>query len=149
MNQKDELSLQSEQLPTSVVRIEGAIESTDDLTRAERLTKLQDDSWVVHEVVTVWREQANSERDLRRTYAKALLAALFAEALFASTMFILLGCGVLTVSEWVANVFFAIVFGQIAAGVLAITRYLFPPGRGDVLIAELLRLRHSKERKNR
>ena len=71
------------------------------------------------------------------------------ETVFASVMFILIGCRVLSVPEWVANVFFVAVFGQISAGAVSITKYLFPPGKTDGIITHLLRLRRGLTRKGR
>lgn len=135
-------------LPASVAAITGTLTS-EDLERTERLTRMQDDSWVVHEVIQVWRQESESERGLRRMYATAMLIALCVETAFASLMFLLIGLSVLQTSTWVANVFFATVFGQVATGALAITKYLFPADRTDALLDRLVQVRTPRPPKRR
>lgn len=135
-------------LPASVVAIGGPL-TPDQLDTTERLTRLRDDSWVIHEAINVWRGQSDSERKLRKLYANAMLIALCMEITFASAMFILIGASVLTVSPWVANVFFGAVFTQVATGALGITKYLFPPGKTDQLFAGVLRLRELMSERKR
>jgi len=66
------LSGLSKAVGESVVAIEGPLTS-DRLDAAERLTRMRDDSLVVHEIIKVWRDQSDSERGLRKRYANVML----------------------------------------------------------------------------
>jgi hypothetical protein len=126
-------------LPEGVLAIDGPIQNSEQLESAERLQRLADESWALRKVIEAWTEQRRLERALRKRYANVVLATLLAEIAFAATVLILIGADTITLDKWVANVFFAAVFAQIAAGAHAILKYLFPPGYIDDPL-ELLRI---------
>lgn len=127
-------------LPEGVIAVEGPITNSDQLESTERLQRLADESWALRQVVQAWTAQRTLERSLRKRYANIVLTALLVEMTFAGIVLLLIGFNTVTLDKWVANVFFAAVFTQIAAGANAILKYLFPPGYVDDVPLELIRI---------
>lgn len=123
----DELRKHFDELASKIIEI-GSPVSSGDINVMERIQIAQDFSWVIRTVVTAWNLQQSQERRLRTFYANAILVALLVEVLFAFAAFLLIGLEWIKVEQWVANVFFLSVFGQIAGGAIGIIRYLFPSG---------------------
>jgi len=87
-------------------------------------------------MLIAWKDIQNDERRLRSRYAGWLLFGLFLELLIASSAFFLIGFRILTIDQWIANIFFVGVFGQVASMVSAVLRYLFPDKSN--LLSELI-----------
>lgn len=119
-------------LPKGILGIIGPITDAEQLESAERLQRLVDDSWALRQVVEAWTAQRTLERSLRQRYANIVLATLIVEIAFAGVVLILIGSAKITLDKWVANVFFAAVFAQIAAGAHSILEYLFPAGMSTI-----------------
>ena len=134
--------------PKAVVAIGDPLTS-EQLDAAERITAIQDESWALHEVIGAWRQQQDSERDLRRSYATWMFGALLVESAVASTIIFLLGFSKITLDRWVADVFFVAVFGQVATCLVTITKYLFPIGAGEKLLVTLLERRNPERPKRK
>ncbi len=72
------------------------------------------------------------------------MIALAVQAVVVNVAFVLLGLGALAVEPWTARVFILAVFGEIAALVLLVVKYLFTPS-GDTIL-KYLDERKPKER---
>jgi len=127
-------------LPAGVLGITSEIQP-EHLENARILQTMRDDSWALQAVVTAWKDERDLDRSLREKYAQATLLGLGVEIVFAIVSFFLIGSGCLKVDQWVANTFFVVVFMQIAAAAHAIIKYLFPAGRSDTMIADVLKMR--------
>lgn len=110
--------------------------------RELRLRQHLDDSWALHEIVSNWSQQQSSERVLRGVIAGSLLLLFTLESLCAFGVLVCIGIGRLTFSQWVAEVFFVLVFTQVASCLTIVIKYLFPGnGAAASLPLELLRVR--------
>ena len=94
----------------------------------ERLTQISDQSYQLRTIIGAWREQQNSDRKMRGTYATWLLVLVSGQIIFINVVFILLGIGFIKVPEWVASIFIGGVFAEITGLVLIVVKYLFPEG---------------------
>jgi len=127
-------------LPKGVLAVDGPVKNSEQLENTERLQRLADESWALRQVVEAWTAQRTLERSLRERYANIVIGTLLVEIVFAGTILLLIGRNKITIDRWVANIFFAAVFTQIAAGAHAILKYLFPPGYVDDVPLELIRI---------
>jgi len=107
--------------------------TTQDIDTYERLQKVHDSSFRIRTILNAWEKQQVEERGIRRKYAWCLLIGLFVEAMVANIAFFMIGFGVITVTQWVANTFIVGIFGEIAAITLIVVRYLFPQIGKEVL----------------
>lgn len=85
------------------------------------------------EVLDAWSKQAKDERELRKSYAKLLLLALFFQTVLVNLAFFLIGFDWLKMDEWTARTFIITVFSELAAMVFFIVRYLFAPQDKNIL----------------
>lgn len=98
------------------------------MSSLEDMIKLQeanDKSHKLHAVLESWSTQKSEERKLRKLYALCFVVILALQIIIMNVVFVLAGCSILTLSETQFNVFFVSMFGEIAALVLIITKYLF------------------------
>lgn len=96
---------------------------------------------VLRAVLNTWLSHTDQERSLRKSYASWLLCLFAIEVIAALVLFILLGAGVLVVSDWIATAFFVSVFTEVAACATLVTRSLFPATNShtsSVLIGQIL-----------
>jgi hypothetical protein len=121
--------------------------SSDDVDTYGRLREIQDRSHRIRSIVKAWKDQQTQDRKLREKYAHWLMIAMATQAILVNLAFILLGVGVLTVEPWTARTFIMAVFGEIAALVLLVVKYLFTPS-GDTIL-KYLDDRRSSGRKGR
>jgi len=92
----------------------------------ERLEGIRNRSQKLQIILTTWETQQTEERNLRKTYAKWLLIALFTQIVLINAAFFLIGFGFMVVERWVATIFIVAVFFEISALLLVIVNYLFP-----------------------
>ena len=85
------------------------------------------------DVLGAWSQQAKDERNLRKLYAKLLMAALFVQIALVNLAFFLIGWGYLNVDEWTARTFVIAVFLELSAMVFFIVKYLFAPQDKNIL----------------
>jgi hypothetical protein len=91
-----------------------------------RLEDIRNRSQKLQIILNTWNTQQTEERNLRRTYAKWLLIALFTQILLINAAFFLIGFGFMVVEKWVATTFIIAVFFEISALLLVVVNYLFP-----------------------
>lgn len=96
--------------------------SLEDLIKAQEAS---DKSLKLHAVLDSWSNQKTEERKLRKLYALCFVVILAIQIIMMNVVYILIGCEVLKVGEAQFNVFYISMFGEIAAFVLIVTRYLF------------------------
>ena len=95
-----------------------------------------DRSHYINEVVQKWSNQQDSDRQLRWVYAGVLIGILLLQVITVNVAFFKIGGGTLKVDEWTARVFIMSVFGELAAMVFFIVKYLFR-STGDDIIKEV------------
>ena len=115
------------------VRQVGRPVSAEDIDGYGQLRAIADRSHRLRTIVKAWKDQQTQDRELRGEYARWLLVALAVQAVVVNVAFVLLGCGVLNVDPWTARAFILAVFGEIAALVLVVVRYLFVPPDESIL----------------
>lgn len=70
---------------------------------------------------------------MREKYARWLMAALAIQAVLVNLVFVLIGFSVMTFEPWTARTFIMSVFGEIAALVLLVVKYLYTPSSDKIL----------------
>lgn len=110
--------------------------SPDDIDAYGKLREIRDRSHRVRAFVKAWKDQQTQDRRLREKYAHWLMIAMAVQAVVVNAAFVLLGLGVLALEPWTARVFITAVFGEIAALVLVVVKYLFTPS-GDTILKYL------------
>ena len=113
------------------------VSSLEDLIKAQEAS---DKSHKLHSVLESWSEQKSEERKLRKLYALCFVIILGLQILMLNVVLILVGCRVLLISEGQFNIFFVSMFGEIAAFVLIVTKYLFPQESDSKLIETIKEL---------
>jgi hypothetical protein len=98
---------------------------------------IQDQSYRLRTVLAAWRSQQTQDRNMRQRYANWLMLAMGFQVLAINVVFILMGLNVLAFETWTANTFIMSVFGEIAALVLVVVKYLF--ARPDDTLLKLAR----------
>jgi hypothetical protein len=127
------------QIPDSLkdkVKQVGSPISSKDIDSFGKLREIRDRSHRLRTIVRAWKDQQTQDRKLREKYAHGLMIALAVQAVFVNAVCVLLGCGTLTVEPWTARPFIIAVFGEIAALVLLVVKYLFTPS-GDTILKYL------------
>lgn len=109
-----------------------------------RLQEIQDRSLRTRTIIEAWKAQQEQDRQMREQYARWLMIGLAVQAILMNVLFVLMGFGIATFEEWTARTFIVAVFGEIAAMVLLIVRYLYRPTSDKIL--DLLQERRRKER---
>lgn len=126
-------------LRSEIVKIGGRV-TADQIDMYARLQSAENTDHVVRTLVEQWTIQQVSERFMRRRAANYMFAFFAAEIFFANLFVYLLGAGILTIAEWMAALFFSSVFAQVAAGAIAVVKYLFPESpSGTSPLVELIR----------
>lgn len=97
------------------------------------MRQIEDRSHQVRTIVKAWKDQQTQDRKMRERYANYLILALGLQSLVVNTIFVLIGCGVLTFEPWTARTFIMSVFAEMAAMVLIVVKYLFTPSSDKVL----------------
>lgn len=113
------------------------VSSLEDLIKAQEAS---DKSHKLHSVLESWSEQKSEERKLRKLYALCFVVILGLQILMLNAVLILVGCRVLLITEGQFNIFFVSMFGEIAAFVLIVTKYLFPQESDSKLIETIKEL---------
>jgi hypothetical protein len=111
----------------------GAEVEPQDVDTYGRIREIEDKSHKLRTVLKAWGDQQDDERGLRREYAKKLIIAMFVQLAVVDVAFVAIGVGWLDVPETAINTFIISVFGEIAAMVFFITKYLFPKVGKEVL----------------
>jgi hypothetical protein len=93
----------------------------------------RDRSRHINEGVEKWSRQQDADRSLRQAYARLLIWGLYGQAILVNAAFFAIGMGKLTVDAWTARIFIMAVFGELAAMVFFIVKYLFR-STGDEII---------------
>lgn len=120
-----EIAALPKELRPLVDKVEAPV-SPDTVEAFDRVTRIQDRSRSTRVIVEAWKQQQESDRRMRGTYAKWLLILISAEVILANIAFFLMGSKVLVLDQWVANAFIVGVFAEISALVLVVAKYLFP-----------------------
>ena len=105
----------------------------EDIDTWQRVRETEDRSHKLRTVLQVWEGQQNEERSLRRSYARTLVWILIAQVALVNLAFFAIGFERIAVEQWVAVTFIMAVFGEIAAMVLVVVKYLFTDVASDVL----------------
>ena len=115
----------------------GAKVTPKDVDTFGRLTDIHDRSHWLRTIVDSWEQQQKQDREMRGRYAICLVVAMLVQAVVVNAAFFLIGFEKLKVDQWTARTFILAVFGEIAAMVFFIVKYLFRPTGDKVL--ELVR----------
>jgi len=107
--------------------------SASALETLDKYTQIHDRSYQLHTFVEAWKEQQNSDRKMRATYATWLLIVVSVQILLINIAFFMIGARVLEVEKWVANVFITAVLVEVSSLVLIVVKYLFPEGLKSAL----------------
>lgn len=113
-------------LSSKIVTIGDALQSTEQIDQYEKLENIRNKSQKLQIILNTWETQQKEERNLRKTYAKWLLIALFIQIIFINIAFFLIGFGFMIIERWVATTFIVAVFLEISALLLVVVNYLFP-----------------------
>lgn len=107
-------------------------------------SRARDATRLLNSLIENWQEQAVLERAERLKVGWFLLRMFALESAAALGIIVLYGAGLLHFPQWVATVFFAAVFGQVAGMVYWVVRYFFDK-TPDQLLAEYIKnvLSHS------
>ncbi len=92
-----------------------------------------DRSRFIQTITDAWSTQQNSDRVLRAWYAGVLIIILLLQITAVNVAFFMIGRGTLKVDEWTGRVFIMAVFGELAAMVLFIVKYLFRATGEDII----------------
>ena len=105
----------------------------EDIAAYGKPREIQDRGHRLRAIAKAWKDQQTQDRKLREKYAHWLMIALAIQAILVNALFILLGTGILTGEPWTARVFIMAVFGEIAALVLLVVKYLFAAPSDTIL----------------
>lgn len=105
----------------------------EDLDSYKTVADVEDRRFKMQTVLGIWRKTQEGERELRRTVAYWILGALFIELAAGNTAFFLIGFGMFTVPEWVAQTFLIGMYAQIVSIVLIVVKSLFPSPKTDTI----------------
>lgn len=127
-------------LPDDVAHLVGDIEplnrwssATEAIDNVAKIAEVQDKRFKLQRVLDIWSDYHSHERDLRKSVAKWVFRALFAEIGVSIVLMFLIGIRWLHVDRWVADVFFTAVFSQASAMAYWIVKSLFPAPQTDPL----------------
>ncbi len=121
-----------ENLKALVADVGGPVSSADVDTYG-KIREIHDRSHQIRTIVSAWKEQQKQDRELRARYARWLMGAMAVQASLINVIFVLMGCGLLSFESWTARTFIVSVFGEIAALVLMVVKYLFTPSSASIL----------------
>lgn len=121
-----------------VVRIGNPV-TTSEVDTYKELRAADDRSLKLRTILDAWQQQQNQDRDMRKTYGRWLLIALFVQMLLVNASFIMIGFKVMSVDAWVAKTFIVAVFAELAAMIVIIVKYLFPD-KSDAIVNILEKL---------
>jgi hypothetical protein len=116
-------------LATAIV---GPVTSSDVDTYG-KLREIEDRSHQVRTIIKAWKDQQTQDRRMREQYARWLMLAMAAQAFIINVVYVLMGCGVLNFEAWTARTFIMAVFGEIAALMLLVVKYLYTPSSEKIL----------------
>jgi hypothetical protein len=102
-----------------------------DLNAYQTVNAVENSKIKLNTVLDLWKTQTKTDIELRKRFAYYVLAALFIELLCGNAIMFLIGFGLLDIKEWVANVFYVGMYGQIISITLYVIRYLFPAPKKD------------------
>lgn len=86
------------------------------------------------QILDIWKEQQNNDRDMRKTISYWILGILGVEVLAANVAMFCLGFGFMTISDpWLTKIFFTAVFAQVVAILMFVIKNLFPERKSDNL----------------
>lgn len=127
-----ELQLPAE-LKEKIISIGNPLTDISQVDDYGKLEKIRNRSHKLQIILTTWEIQQTEERNLRKTYAKWLLIALFTQIVLINSVFFFIGFGLMVVERWVATTFIIAVFFEISALLLVVVNYLFPKVGSDLL----------------
>jgi len=107
--------------------------TSQDLDVFERVDHLREGRKHHATIISAWKQQQIQDRKMRKKYATWLLIAMSGQILSINLIFLLLGLGGLKYEPWTANTFIMAVFAEVAALVLLVVKYLFPPSTDKIL----------------
>lgn len=122
----DPESLLSADAKEKILSVGEPLKSSAQIDNYGRLEEIRNRSQKLQIILNTWNTQQTEERNLRRTYAKWLLIALFSQIVLINAAFFLIGFGLMTVEKWIATTFIIAVFFEISALLLVVVNYLFP-----------------------
>lgn len=117
----------------ALVREVSASVTTEEIDTYGKLREIHDKSHRLRVIVKAWNDQQTQDRKLREKFARYLMVALAIQAVLVNVFFLLMGFGLFSVEQWTARLFVALVFGEIAALVLVVVKYLFAPPAESIL----------------
>ena len=124
MDEYNPLDLFSEETKRVITNISNkSSKSIDELIKVQEAS---DKSHKLHSLLLSWENQQNEERKLRKLYSICFLVFLGIQLVLLNISFFFIGIKVITINDIQFNVFYGSMFGEIAALVLIVTRYLFP-----------------------
>ncbi len=117
------------------VGAEPKLHSNSELSIDDRvkLAKQNNENTRTNTILTLWKEQQDAERNLRRKYANYFIWILAVQLLIINAIFVLIGYKILHYEQWTANLFIVSVFGEIVGIVLIIVKYLFTSTNKDMI----------------
>ena len=137
-----------DELPATIKQVAekvGKPLTSDEIADIGKLHDIQDRSKHHRTIVTAWKQQQEQDRKMRKIYATWLMIVMSCQIVGINTIFILIGCGVLTFDQWTTNTFVVSVFAEISALVLLVVKYLFPATSDKVLdLIDRFRVRDQK-----
>lgn len=113
-------------LKEKIISIGESLTDSSQIDDYEKLERIRNRSQKLQIILNTWETQQTEERNLRKTYAKWLLIALFTQIILINAAFFFIGFGFMTVEKWVATTFIVAVFLEISALLLVVVNYLFP-----------------------
>ncbi len=122
----DPESMLSVDAKEKILSVGEPLKSSAQIDNYGRLEEIRNRSQKLQIILNTWNTQQTEERNLRRTYAKWLLIALFSQIVLINAAFFLIGFGLMAVEKWVATTFIIAVFFEISALLLVVVNYLFP-----------------------
>lgn len=102
--------------------------TSEQVDQKERLTKLEDNSYKLREIIKTWKENEQSERGMRKSLAIFILCVLGVEIVLGNLIILLMGFNNnFRPPEWTCNLFFTGMYTQIVAVATIVVKNLFPP----------------------
>ncbi len=111
----------------------GAEVTSEQIDHLGKLQDIQERSKHRRTIVSVWKQQQDQDRKMRKTYANWLMGAMSVQVFAINVVFVLIGTGVLKYEQWTANTFVMATFAEIGALVLLVVKYLFPTTADRIL----------------
>lgn len=114
---------------------ENATNATDADISEENRTQVRHDfnMEILKEIKEKWKDDVDESKKIRTFWRRAIFTLLIFEILFSMNIFLKIANDELSISSWVANVFFLSVFTQVAYMARQIIVNLFPANKGSFI----------------